>query len=51
MTPGPDRPPRDFLQEWREGDGAARAMAVFKRLAPAILFVVFMYFFTAFAGR
>ena len=42
--------PPDFLREWREGDRAQKAMAVFKRAAPILLFIVFMYFFTTFAG-
>jgi hypothetical protein len=42
---------RGFLSEWREADAAGRAVAVAKVLAPGILFVVFMLFFTTFSGR
>lgn len=51
MVPEPEQPPRGFFEEWREGDAGQKAMAVFKRLAPAVLFIVFMYFFTTFSGR
>ena len=52
MTPKHDRQAlTSFIDEWNAGGPGARTWAVAKRLAPAILFVVFMYFFTTFAGR
>jgi hypothetical protein len=51
MEPVRDGKPRSFAEEWREGDRTGKAAAILKRLAPAVLFVVFMYFFTTFAGR
>ena len=51
VVPEPAGRPPGFFEEWRRADGAGKAMAVLKRLAPALLFVVFMYFFTTFAGR
>ena len=50
MPPEPENPPRGFVEEWRDGDASQRAWAVLKRLAPGLLFVVFMYFFTTFSG-
>ncbi|TDR93750.1 hypothetical protein [Enterovirga rhinocerotis] len=51
MPPAPERPPKTFIEEWREGDRNQRLIAVLKRFVPLSLFIVFMYFFTTFAGQ